>query len=941
MLNIPGKFLEILNKNRNLQGIVLKTEHDLSIIIEKSEFEFFPDYTDHRIDHLNRVLETCEFIIDEETYSHISAEDVTVLILSVLLHDIGMHLTHEGLVSILKSDTKISSFDNKSWSELWEEFYQEIKKMKESDLIDIFGSSVGIERPPLEKDNLTRIHRKLYGEFIRRHHPRLAHEIALNGFPTETSYIPFANELDIDIKEIIGLVARSHGINLRSTFGYLERRFGKVWRTPRNVKIIFLMTVLRISDYLHITSERAPQITLNTKKISSTISKKEWELHHSIKEISYNLLDPESVYIVASPKNSDLFLKIQKLMVDIQKELDTSWGILGEVYGSLVDFKNLKMKLRRIQSNLDDVIEFSQTVRYLPQKVRCDSDPELLKLLIAPLYGDDPTYGIRELLQNAIDACRERKMLLESRKSSMEYTPKIILTIEEVGEEGFFIIEDNGIGMTEKVIVDYFLKAGASFRNSQLWKQEFKDSNNKSIVQRSGRFGVGVFAGFLIGSEMIIKTRHFDSETSYEFSVRMDQSQIEVSKSTGDIGTAISIKLTSDVLVRLKNQLLERNSLYVNKIAWSEWYELEEPEMILKIPGEWSVPHRKRVFPLNEVTTHTIYPEDFKEVKWTFDYFEGSPSLYCNGIVIPSQYSLNNFDYPRGSNHPLVSVSDYDGKLPLSLNRNELFGDLPFEEELFSDISKDVIAYILQKDVLQFDSFGKFTAGKLEIEHPIFQDRIYWAQVNDQRELLLFKEGFCLFHSFCIEKMNIKNISKLWVNDLDDLFLNSEDQLNGITISNRKVSAIHDYRKLMDVSVIGTDRKYNVISKRIIISKEKYYYLTEKDRLRKGFRKDLVVESEGKHMISIVQGNPDSPTLDFDIFEDNHSKVNLYIEYSLGNLNEREHSYRTKKPLKNTFEKVLEELFGDNVLIPYTYNDRVLKYKELFNKLLIYLNKYK
>jgi HSP90 family molecular chaperone len=39
----------------------------------------------------------------------------------------------------------------------------------------------------------------------------------------------------------------------------------------------------------------------------------------------------------------------------------------------------------------------------------------LLKLLVGPLYSDDPGIGLRELLQNAIDAVRELKELQERR----------------------------------------------------------------------------------------------------------------------------------------------------------------------------------------------------------------------------------------------------------------------------------------------------------------------------------------------------------------------------------------------------------------------------------------------------------------------------------------------------------------------------------------------
>jgi hypothetical protein len=54
----------------------------------------------------------------------------------------------------------------------------------------------------------------------------------------------------------------------------------------------------------------------------------------------------------------------------------------------------------------------------------------------------------------------------------------------------------------------YFLRAGASFRQSADWAMEFLDEKGKPRVLRAGRFGVGAFAIFLLGPSFRLSTRH-------------------------------------------------------------------------------------------------------------------------------------------------------------------------------------------------------------------------------------------------------------------------------------------------------------------------------------------------------------------------------------------------------------------------------------------------
>jgi molecular chaperone HtpG len=92
----------------------------------------------------------------------------------------------------------------------------------------------------------------------------------------------------------------------------------------------------------------------------------------------------------------------------IQQELDQSWAVLGEVYGRYGCLRDFGLTIRRIRSNLDDEQGFATSVDYVPELMRLMvSKGELLALLLEPLYGQRPEVGIRELVQNAVDAVRE------------------------------------------------------------------------------------------------------------------------------------------------------------------------------------------------------------------------------------------------------------------------------------------------------------------------------------------------------------------------------------------------------------------------------------------------------------------------------------------------------------------------------------------------------
>ena len=68
--------------------------------------------------------------------------------------------------------------------------------------------------------NLLETDRRIIGEFIRQHHARMAHQFACFGIPGPT-IIRFP-DLSDEFRDIVGVIARSHGVPLRGCIEYLR-----------------------------------------------------------------------------------------------------------------------------------------------------------------------------------------------------------------------------------------------------------------------------------------------------------------------------------------------------------------------------------------------------------------------------------------------------------------------------------------------------------------------------------------------------------------------------------------------------------------------------------------------------------------------------------------------------------------------------------------------
>lgn len=594
MIKFPKLFENVLASDPALNAAVRQSFGLFEPWLSQSGMPFFPGFTDHSPRHIGDVLDTAASLISDAGHDLLVAEDVAVLCIATLLHDCGMHLTPDGFRELIEdaSPPLVSGFNDQPWAQLWKDYLAEARRFGQEKLVAIFGDSEPIRTDEIDYENLSERNFLLIGEFVRRHHARLAHEIAIKGVPSRATEKLTLVGFDDALRDITGLVARSHGMSIRSTFGYLEERYGLI-PEQRRIKSPFLMAVLRIADYVQVQSERAIRSLLSVKELRSPISRQEWRNHFAVKNVSQWHDDPEAFFVDAAPTDAKTYLKLVKLFADIQRELDKSWATLGEVYGRRGALAKLGLTMRRIRSNLDSPEKFARTVPYIPIKAGFDSSgPDLLKLLVGPLYDYGYEIGVRELIQNAVDACRELSDIQDDgsvTNRASEAPPTVVVAIDENDDgTGWITVTDTGVGMTLDTVTKYFLIAGASFRNSDLWKRQHIDESGQTKVMRGGRFGVGALAAFLLGEELQVRTRHFERPESdgFEFRARIDDPEVEIRRCMAPQGTSIKIwisdtKIMDSLRPHMGSQAAGQSETGPLLESWSkiDWFVQSSPSV--------------------------------------------------------------------------------------------------------------------------------------------------------------------------------------------------------------------------------------------------------------------------------------------------------------------------------------------------------------------------
>jgi hypothetical protein len=144
------------------------------------------------------------------------------------------------------------------------------------------------------------------------------------------------------------------------------------------------------------------------------------------------------------------------------------------------------------------------------------AEEKVRELLMGQQLYNDRKLALRELYQNALDACRWRAIREEylARKGGLghaSWTGLIRFTQGTDNGRPFIECEDNGVGMDVNTLKHVFANAGERFVYGQDFRAEqaeWADFDPQLSMVSNSQFGIGVFSYFMLADEITVVTRH-------------------------------------------------------------------------------------------------------------------------------------------------------------------------------------------------------------------------------------------------------------------------------------------------------------------------------------------------------------------------------------------------------------------------------------------------
>lgn len=459
-------------------------------------------YTLHDEDHLFRVLKIMELLIPEAEIPKLSTPELMLLILSAFFHDIGMAPEEKDVLAWRKIWDAKPTFEDENEKKEYLKFSHFTKiRHKKLSLINNFNLKKDLSSSDLVKDNLI-------AEYIRTTHADRAREIIERHWKEKIKFR--TNDITAELAQI----CHSHNEDAMKVINFDMKLLcaSEIYACLPLVAIL-----LRLSDILDFDSKRTPEVLFSNLYIRNPISLIEWNKHRSIDAWEIN-----SKNIIFSAKCSHPAIEYS-----IHKFIDIMDGELGRCNNLLQKInifnKNIKREINiiipfQVERKVKTKTDISGKARYTYKETSFTlSKNQVVDLLMGTkLYGN-PDVALRELIQNSIDACLLRKSM--SKSWGTNYSPKIIIKYNEENGDHILVVEDNGIGMDQNIIDNYYSKIGSSFYKSSEFDKLKADSNSEFIP--TSRFGIGILSTFMVSDSLTVDTKKVYEEHRSSDSIKV------------------------------------------------------------------------------------------------------------------------------------------------------------------------------------------------------------------------------------------------------------------------------------------------------------------------------------------------------------------------------------------------------------------------------------
>jgi hypothetical protein len=353
------------------------------------------------------------------------------------------------------------------------------------------------------------IHNEALGLYLRANHAILATQLPLSSWNSGDGPPQFLiqdEEIRRSFGEVAGKIAASHWMGtteLPSIFNTVMGAPG--WLPPQwSCDPLKLACIIRCADAIHLDARRAPAF-LRALRLPVDESYIHWDfqgrLYRPRREHDRLIFSSNSSF---PQTNAESWWKCYEVVSGVSREL---WS----VDTLLAEHRAFKFAVRSV-AGVEDVRLFSRYVKteaWVPvdAQIKVSDVASLVERLGGKeLYGDNVTVPLRELIQNGSDAVLARRELV----GPLQGSECVKVTLME--REGQWILEvsDTGVGMSEEEMCGPLLDFGKSFWRSDQVRGRLPGLRASSF-NPTGRYGIGFFSVFMLGSKVEVISRRFDA----------------------------------------------------------------------------------------------------------------------------------------------------------------------------------------------------------------------------------------------------------------------------------------------------------------------------------------------------------------------------------------------------------------------------------------------
>jgi hypothetical protein len=480
--------------------------------------ENMPEFTLHDPAHSNKIIEIMDKIIPEVVIQNFNSIELSLLILSAYLHDIGMTCDRIEKEHIIENDQE---FDILFKSNI--DKYQKYEQYKSEQ----------------NHRAATFIQDQIFTEFLRRNHVKRSAKYILENL-TEGKYELTYN--DIPFYKLLIKICNAHGEPVKNL--YDNNMFPKETLIGNHIiNVQYLSLILRLADILDLDAERTPKVIYEFVNPENPISILEWKKHRAVIGSSIN---EKKILFEAECSSPEVERALKEFIDWIELERKETIELL-QTYSSE---ETKKYFLTLEEPVTKERIYSDESYIYNDLKFNLDYQ-RIMSLLMGQKLYKDPTTALRELLQNSIDAIKVRQKVYENK--SEQISPIITLNLFE----NTLSIEDNGIGMNKEIFENYFLQIGKSYYSSQNFYSQF------NTLDVTSEFGIGILSTFMIANSITIDSRREPDDPLYpyepiHFEIPAAQSFLVQKKGEKrEIGTKIILNLKENNPLKNTLQLIE------------------------------------------------------------------------------------------------------------------------------------------------------------------------------------------------------------------------------------------------------------------------------------------------------------------------------------------------------------------------------------------------